>query len=59
MANSRRQREWLDNLNKWLTKNKIVDVEQLNSATEEIGQRVRDAAEAVVRYSARYTDKQL
>ena len=52
MANSKRQREWLEQLNKWLTKNKIVDVEQLNSTTEEITQRVRDAAEAVVRYSA-------
>ena len=43
---------WLEKVTEWLEKNQIVDVGQLNSTTNEVTQRVRDAAEAIVRYSA-------
>lgn len=41
-----------EKLSSWLEKNKLFDVNQINSTTSLVGRRVRDTAEALVRYSA-------
>ena len=46
------QLEWVEKLSGWLEKNKLFDVNQINSTTSLVGRRIRDAAEALVRYSA-------